>query len=110
MQASTLLTSMLRQSMSDAASPLGLCKGAGLRVMCHACSTHCAAVCCKPACPLLAAPGGDCCHAEAERAARSAGGWTPTSPSRAPSFELEIFFNGQWLEVLGCGCASLAPP
>ena len=30
-------------------------------------------------------------------------------PFTTPSFELEIFFNGEWLEVLGCGCARMLP-
>lgn len=30
-------------------------------------------------------------------------------PFTEPSYELEIFFNGEWLEVLGCGCAPLFP-
>ena len=30
----------------------------------------------------------------------SAGGWTPV---HGPLIELEIFFSGEWLEVLGCG-------
>lgn len=44
------------------------------------------------------------CHCHLSKAVDIQTRWVDAYfPFTDPSFELEIFFNGEWLEVLGCG-------